>query len=111
MNIKKLLENLPMKVLTGKDDLEREITGCYIGDLLSFAMSKVKCGDIWLTVMGNVNAVAVAVLADASCIVLVENCTLDEIALQKAMEQDVVILMSELSSFELAKKISSLAGL
>ena len=48
----------------------REIAGIFTGDLLSWAMGRAKEGDAWFTVMGNVNAVAVAALADCACIVL-----------------------------------------
>ena len=41
----------------------REIAGIFTGDLLSWAMGRAKEGDAWFTVMGNVNAVAVAALA------------------------------------------------
>ena len=44
----------------------REIAGIFTGDLLSWAMGRAKEGDAWFTVMGNVNAVAVAALAAAS---------------------------------------------
>ena len=56
-------------VITAYDE-EKEITGCYCGDLLSWVMSRAKEGDAWLTVMGNVNAVAVAVLM-ASLIIII----------------------------------------
>ena len=64
--------------------MEREITGCYIGDLLSWVMGRAPEDSAWLTVMGNINSIAVATLADVSCIVLVENAALDENAAQKA---------------------------
>ena len=57
MKVNKLIEELELTVLT-EGDLERECEGCYCGDLLSWVMSRAKDGDIWLTVMGNVNAVA-----------------------------------------------------
>lgn len=44
----------------------REIAGIFTGDLLSWAMGRAKEGDAWFTVMGNVNAVAVAALADCA---------------------------------------------
>ena len=51
-------------------DGERTVTGVFTGDLLSWAMGRAKEGDIWFTVMGNVNTVAVAALADCACVVL-----------------------------------------
>ncbi len=107
MKLKNFIEKLNLKVLT-EGDYEREVTGCYCGDLLSWVMSRAKDGDAWLTVMGNVNAVAVAVLADCACIVLTENAALDDTAKQKAEIQGVCFLQSEKNSYELSVEISKL---
>lgn len=107
MKIKDFVEKLELKVLTPYDT-EREITGCYCGDLLSWVMSRAKEGDVWLTVMGNINAVAVAVLSDCACIVLTENATLDEQAKVKAEMQGVCFLQSPKNAYELAVEISKL---
>jgi len=71
-------------------------------------MSKAKENDVWLTVMGNVNAVAVAVLTDCACIVLTENSALDEDAKMRANQQGVTILQSGRNAYELAVLISKL---
>lgn len=108
MKIKDLAEQCELQVLTCPDLLEREIKGCYIGDLLSWAMGKVKADNVWLTVMGNVNAVAVSVLTDASCIVLVDNASLDKEAETKAIQQEVVILSAKQGAYDLAIQISEM---
>lgn len=107
MKIKEFVEKLNLRVLTANDE-EREITGCYCGDLLSWVMSKAKEGDAWLTVMGNINAVAVAVLTECACIVLTENASLDEQAKAKAELQGVCFLQSEKNAYELAVEISEI---
>lgn len=107
MKIKEFVEVLGLKVLTPYDG-EREITGCYCGDLLSWVMSRAKEGDVWLTVMGNVNAVAVAVLADCACIVLTENASLDEQAKEKAEIQGICFLQTAKNAYELAVEISKI---
>lgn len=107
MKIKTLKEKLGLSVLC-EGDPERECEGCYCGDLLSWVMSKAKENDIWLTVMGNVNAVAVAVLTDCACIVLTENSVLDEEAKMRADQQGVTILQSDKNAYELAVLISEL---
>ena len=107
MKIKELTEKLRLSVLC-EGDPERECTGCYCGDLLSWVMSRAKENDIWLTVMGNVNAVAVAVLTDCACIVLTENSPLDEDAQMRALQQGVTILRSDKNAYELSVLISKL---
>ena len=105
MTVKTLCDELGWTVLT-EGDLSREITGCYCGDLLSWVMSKAQDGDCWLTVMGNINAVAVAVLTDCACIVLTENAALDDEAKARAEQQDVTILTTGLNAYQAAIALS-----
>ncbi len=109
MTVKELNEALNLTYLCGEDVAhEKEIDGCYCGDLLSWVMSRAEPGNIWLTVMGNVNSIGVAVLADISCIILTENAALDEDAKRRAAEQGVVIMTTEKNSYTLASEISKL---
>ena len=86
----------------------REITGIFTGDLLSWAMGRAPAGCAWCTVMGNVNAVAVAALADMALIVLCEEAELDADAKAKAEQQGVNVVQTALPAFdaglEIAKK-------
>ena len=107
MDVKELVEKLDLRVLCG-EDLERKVSGCYCGDLLSWVMSRANEGDIWLTVMGNINSVGVAVLADVACIVLTENAALDSDALNRAKQNDVIILQTDKNSYQMAAAISKL---
>lgn len=107
MNVKELIEKLGLKVLCG-ENTDKKISGCYCGDLLSWVMSRAQEGDVWLTVMGNVNSVGVAVLADVACIVLTENAPLDKDALSRAQQNDVIILQTDKNSYEMAAAISRL---
>ncbi len=107
MTVKEFSEKLNLKILT-EGDLTKEVTGCYSGDLLSWVMSRAKEGDAWLTVMGNVNAVAVAVLTDCACIVLTESSPLDDAAKEKAVQQGVTFLSGEKNAYELSAEIAGL---
>ena len=107
MDVKELIEKLDLKVLCG-ENLDRKVTGCYCGDLLSWVMSRAQEGDVWLTVMGNINSVGVAVLADVACIVLTENAVLDCDALNRAKQNDVIILQTEKNSYQMAAAISQM---
>ena len=107
MTVKDFAERLNLKILT-EGDLTREVTGCYSGDLLSWVMSRAKEGDAWLTVMGNVNSVAVAVLSDCACVILTENSPLDDLAVEKALQQGITFLSSEKNAYELSVEISKL---
>lgn len=107
MTIKDLIEKLDLKVLV-EDDFDREVTDCYVGDLLSWVMGRAPADSAWLTVMGNINSIAVATLADVSCIILVENAALDDNARLKAEMHGVNILTTAENSYRLAVAISKL---
>ncbi len=87
---------------------DREIKGVYIGDLLSWVMGRAEEDNAWITIMSNLNVVAVASLADTSCVILSEGVTPDEELLKTAEEKGVNILSSGLSTYELAVKLSEL---
>lgn len=109
MTVSKLKSQLNLTCLCCEDiAADKEIDGCYCGDLLSWVMSRAEPGNIWLTVMGNVNSIGVAVLADISCIILTENAALDEDARNRAEQQGVVILTTDKNSYQLAAEISKL---
>ena len=107
MTVNNLVEKLNLKILV-EGDMEREITCGYCGDLLSWVMGRAQSGDCWFTVMGNINAVAVSVLADCACIVLCENSTLDDDAKARAEMQGVAILSSEENAYNLANKLGEI---
>ena len=107
MTVKEMAEQLGLKVAAGEDGCDREISTVYICDLLSFAMSKAPGDCAWITVMNNVNVVAVASLADVSCVILCEGATPDEQAAQKANGTGIPILLSGLPAFEIGQRIAA----
>jgi hypothetical protein len=84
---------------------DREIGGAYVGDLLSWVMGRADASNVWITIMSNINVIAVATLTDVSCILLAENVTLDNDALAAAESKGVNVLSTELSAFEASLKI------
>ena len=106
MKVSELKEKLNLDILTNKDYEDREVTGCYIGDLLSHVMGKATCGDAWITIMNNINIVAVASLTEAACIILSEGVSADEKVIEKADGEGIVILKSDLTAYQLAVEIS-----
>lgn len=102
MQIKELAEKLEWKLLCGAEGETNEVTGCYLGDLLSWVMGRAQSGDVWITVMGNINAVAVAVLTDVSAIVLADSAALDEEAKARAESQGIPIYSAKRNIFDSA---------
>ena len=84
---------------------DREVNGAYIGDLLSWVMGRAESGNVWITIMSNINIIAVATLADVSCILLAEGVIPDEDVIATANAKGVNLLSSERSTFETASVI------
>ena len=94
------LRALGFSVLAEGED--REITSVYCGDLLSIVMGRAPADSAWVTMMGNVNAVAVAVLADTACVIVAEGLTVDPVAIEKAKSQGGWLLQTQLPVLEAA---------
>ena len=88
----------------GKGRLKK-ITTPFCCDLLSIAMVRAPEGCAWVTVIGNINTLAVAALTDAACIILAEGAVLDEAASKKAEEQEITVLSADTPIFEAAFKV------
>lgn len=103
MKISELADLLEANVMTGSDYEDREVTGCYIGDLLSWVMGRAKEGDVWITIMTNINVIGVAVLADVACVLIPEGTPIEETTIEKAQQQNVIMLSCQKSAYECAK--------
>ncbi len=108
MTIEQLIEKELFPVICKGKDLQMEITKPFCCDLLSIAMSKAPEGSVWVTVMGNMNTIAVASLTDVSCIILAENSQLDDPSTQKAINEGITILKTEMPIFDAALKVYQL---
>lgn len=105
MTVRELIDSGIFSVVNEGGDTEKRITRPYCCDLLSIAMSKAPAGSAWVTVMGNMNTLAVASLADVACVIMAEGIRLDEAALKKAADQQITVMETDLSEFEAALKI------
>ena len=106
MTVKEVAEKLGFSILTG--DGEREITGFYACDLLSWVISHAKAGEMWVTVMNNINILAVASLVDVACIVIPEGVEIYDNLAERANEKGITILATELSAADAVIKTHDL---
>lgn len=107
MTIAQLKDALSLTPLTLPEG-DREAEGVYVGDLLSWVMGRARTGNVWLTIMSNLNIVAVATLADVSCVLLCEGVTPEESVIRTAQAKGVNILVTPASAYETAKKLAEL---
>lgn len=108
MIVEELMKEAGFEILNLGNDVLKEVTKPYCCDLLSIAMSKLPAGAAWVTVMGNMNTLAVATLTEASCVILAEGIKLDGPAQAKAQSEGVTVLGTPLPIFEATLKIHQL---
>ena len=108
MTIKDLIDTQLFQVINAGDDTDIEIKDVFCCDLLSIAMGRGIEGAAWVTVMGNINTLAVMTLTDMACIVLAEGARLDEAGLAKAQSEGFTVLRTEEPIFRAALKIHEL---
>ena len=107
MKVQALIDMLSARVLCGTTN--GEFDGVYTGDLLSRAMSRVEAGCAWVTIMANINVVAVANLTEPAVILLAEDVTMQPDVLRAAEENGVCVMTSPLSAYEICCAIGQMA--
>lgn len=104
IKVKKVIDLLDLEVVTGAS-MDREIKGGYVGDLLSNVMAQARKDDIWVTIQGHQNVVAVALLIDMAGVIIAEDFEIEEKAMQKAEEKDVNLFRSPHTAYEIVGKL------
>lgn len=107
MKVSELISELKLEEITVSDP-NREVCGAYTGDLLSWVMTRLQEDCAWLTIMNNINVIAVASLADASCVILTEMAEVSDDVVNKAKAQNINLLRTEKSSFEISYLIGKM---
>ena len=105
MTVQDLINANLFQLKNAGDDLDRDITVPFCCDLLSVAMGKAPAGCAWVTVMANINTLAVASLTDAACIILAEDAFVDDVTLAKAEMQGLTLFSTGLPIFDAALSI------
>lgn len=103
MTVMEICDRLDLKPITGECGLDREVSGAYICDLLSWVMAHAQKGDVWITIQSHSNTIAVASLLELSCIIICEDAEVEEDTVKKAIDEEIPVLSSAKSAFELAK--------
>ena len=107
MTVSRLIDELGLEVLSLPFP-DREIKGGYTGDLLSWVMGRAKADNVWITIMTNINVVAVASLSDVAAVVIAENAEIDVGVIKKAEEQGINVLRSKCPAYETAIAVGKL---
>ena len=105
MKVKDIIKKLNLKVLSGENKIENDIEGVYINDLLSYVMAHGNKNNIWITVQIHPNIVAVASLAEFSCIIIPENISVEKITVEKAEQEGICILQSTEDAYTICGRL------
>ena len=104
MRVIEILDKIEGKILTSNNK-DAFFEGIYAGDLLSHVMAHAKENNLFLTIMSNLNTIAVASLLDMPVIVLAENVKPTEEMIYKADDENIIIISSKYNVVEIIRKI------
>ena len=105
MRVNDLEKNENFKLLVPGNHGEDQISKPFCCDLLSIAMNHCPAGGAWVTVMANVNTLAVASLTDAGCVILACGSSFDDATIEKAIAEGITVYTTDLESFEAAYEV------
>jgi hypothetical protein len=105
MNLNDVIKEFDLEVKTGSGHLDSEVTGGYVSDLLSDVLAHADEGVLWVTLHVHQNIVAVASHKGLAGIVLVQGRQPEKDTIDKAEEENMPILVSNLSAFDLVGRL------
>jgi predicted polyphosphate/ATP-dependent NAD kinase len=89
-------------------DMEKAVSGCYVSDLLSDVLANSKEGELWITHQSHPNVVAVASVRGLSGVIITGNRDIEPETIKKAEAEQVNIITSPSSTYEVAGAVYNL---
>ena len=106
MTLQDIIAGLHLNVLTSPQDFTSvRPQGGYASDLLSCVVAGAQPGNLWVTLQAHMNVVAVAALREVSAVIITENAQPDADVIEKANDQDIVLLSTALPSYEVVGRL------
>jgi len=106
MNLNEIVKELELIPLTSnKDCSEIQVTTAYQSDLLSCVMSGGGEKSIWITLINNINIVAVAKLLDIPIIIITENAMPGQEIIERANMEGVNLFLTPKGNYEIAGRL------
>ena len=105
MTVRQLAKVLNATIIA-ESDLNKEVTGGYAGDLLSFVMGRAMPNCAWYTIMTNINVCAVATLTDCAVVVLCEGVEPDAMLVSQANLRGVNIIATQLDIYTAIEQVT-----
>ena len=108
MTLWEMIEKLELIVVAETGALDETVSGGYVSDLLSHVMGQAKAGQIWVTMQGHQNIIAVASLVGLAAVIVAGGVEPEEQTVVKARDQEVVLCKTNLSTYEVVGRLYNL---
>lgn len=108
MKTAELAGKLGLKLVSGANGLEREITGGYTSDLLSDVIGSAKEGNVWITLQTHQNIVAVASLKELAAVIIVKGFNAADETIRRSNEESIPVLSTEEDTFAITGRLYGL---
>lgn len=106
MNLIDVVKELELTPLTSCENIkEIQVSDAYQSDLLSCVMNGGGGKSIWITLINNINIVAVAKLLDISAIIITENAIPAEATIERANMEGINLFLTTKGNYEVAGKL------
>ncbi|PID27661.1 MAG: hypothetical protein CSB55_08280 [Candidatus Cloacimonadota bacterium] len=107
----KFIDEIDGEVLTkGVNPSAVKIEDGYVCDLLSDVMGNALENQVWITIMRHLNVIAVASLTGIPAVIFPKGIIPESAVSEKAEEEGICLVSSDLSSFEIAGKLFKILG-
>ncbi len=103
-----IVKKLDLTVFSGENGLSRKVNGGYVSDLLSDVMGNADEGEVWITLQTHKNVMAIASLKELAAVILVNGNKPDEDTARQSSEEEIPVLGTSLSAFEITGKLYEL---
>ncbi len=106
MDLQSIIEKLDLTLLTEERNFFDINIDCgYMSDLLSCVMTGAKPGSIWVTLIANINIVAVASLLELPAIIITENAQPNQETIERANMEGIVLLSTNAGNFAISGQL------
>ena len=108
MKLNQIAEKLNLDARVAVNNLDAEVRNGYVSDLLSDVLANSEENDLWITLQLHPNIVAIASMKGLSGIVIINGREPEEETVKKAEEENISIMVSTMTAFELSGKLYAL---
>ncbi len=99
MTVRQLAALLDAQIIS-QGNMQREIVGGMACDVMSLSIARGFSGMAWVCAQVNMNALAVAVMMDAACVIFVQQPRIDARLIERARMENMSVLTVDESAFD-----------